>query len=418
MKKIVLKNEIPLILNKMPNTARIALVLYFSIDENEKIPGVYSLMNRLFFQGTKAKKASEIADILDNNAIELYSQVKSDMLQFKVVCLNEDFNLALTLLKEIVFETTFDDLEKEKQKQKGELEAKLEKPNVVAYDAFYKNFYKNHFYGNTTTLMLENIDKIGKQDILEAYSNLMKNSQKVFSIAGDFDEPEIICKVENLFANLENAHIRNQMEPTEKISGRKLVTVEKEDVAQAQIILGYPVESFHSKDYAACVLINAIMGSSGLSSRLFVELRDKKGLAYVVRSIYETYSVCANFNVYIATNPKNIKTSFDGFMFEINRLKREKVSQEELENAKNNVLGKRAFCEETNIAKASSCAYYEISKLGFDFEEKFVKLIKQVDVNEICHVAQKYFNDNFLLTVLASKKALEQTKQLNVEEIL
>ena len=87
----------------------------------------------------------------------------------------------------------------------------------------------------------------------------------------------------------------------------------KEDAQQAQIIQGWIVPSIASEDYPKLMLLNVILGASGLSSRLFLELREKKGLAYTVRTSYENHSKAAVFSIYIGTEPGNIKTSIDGF---------------------------------------------------------------------------------------------------------
>lgn len=124
-----------------------------------------------------------------------------------------------------------------------------------------------------------------------------------------------------------------------------VVKIVKNDASQAQIIQGWHVPTIYSKDYASIMVMNTMLGSSGLSSRLFLELRDKKGLAYVVRSSYEIYDKAALFNVYIATEPKNIKTCLEGFKVELDKIKNIPVTQEELENAKNNLIGKRQFLQ-------------------------------------------------------------------------
>lgn len=146
--------------------------------------------------------------------------------------------------------------------------------------------------------------------------------------------------------------------------------------------------------------MNIILGASGLSSRLFLELRDKKGLAYVVRSAYDIARLGANFSIYIATEPKNIETSLKGFEEEIEKIKTIPVSKEELENAKNNLFGKWAFISETNAQQANWMAHYEIMGFGFNFLENAIERIKEVTVQEIQACANKYFNENYVLTIL------------------
>ena len=201
------------------------------------------------------------------------------------------------------------------------------------------------------------------------------------------------CKIKNDVAELVKSEV---------------VKVEKNDASQAQIIQGWRVPTIFDKDYAAIMVMNTLLGASGLSSRLFLELRDKKGLAYVVRSSYEIYDHSALFNVYIATEPKNIKTSLEGFKIELDKVKNIPVSETELENAKNNLIGKRQFFSETNLQQSSLMAYYEDKSLGADFEQTFNKMVKEVSAEDIQRVANSYINDRYVLTVLAPQQYLKE----------
>ena len=413
LNKLNLQNGIDLITKVNEKTPRIAFTLYIKINEQEKYSGLYSLLNRLFFQGTKKYSSSDLASILEENAIECYSNLKSDSLQFKIFCLNDDFDLALDILSEIIKNSTFEDLEKEKIKLKGEIEARLDSPKSLAYDAFYRNLYIGHHYGNTMTKTLEDLDKIQKADIIDAYNKIINNSQKVMSIVGDFNQDEIVKIINNKFNYLGYQNVESKIDEV-TLNKAKIIKIEKEDVAQAQIILGYLCATYKSEDYAPIVVMNTLLGACGLSSRLFLELRDKKGLAYVVRSSYEVYNKSANINVYIATNPNNIKTSIDGFLFEIERIKKTDITDEELENTKNNILGKRNFYYETNILESSMYSGFEINGLGFNYEEEFIKKIKKVKIQDIKKVADRYFSDKFILTILAQKEYLSQIDDKNL----
>ena len=123
-------------------------------------------------------------------------------------------------------------------------------------------------------------------------------------------------------------------------------------------------------------------------------------MAYVVRSSYDVARLSANFSIYIATEPGNIETSLKGFDEEITKIKTIPVSEEELENAKNNLFGKWAFMSETNSQRANLLAHYGIMGLGFDFRERSVENIKQVSTKDIIDCANKCFNDVYVVSVL------------------
>lgn len=407
MKKIYLENKIPVVFKENKNTPRLALCLYFKIEEQEKKAGLFSILNRLLMQGTKKRTAEELAMELDENAIECYSEMKHDFIRFKVLCLNEDIEKALEILEDIVKNSTMEDFSKEIVKMKGEIEAELDSPKSRAADAFYKTLFDGLCYGHTYTKTLEAVDNITKDEVKEAYKSLLEKSPKVISLVGDFDEADMTSKLNKHFGNLSNPPKEANDDDAQKLNENKTVKVEKNDASQAQIFQGWRVPTIFDKDYPVLLLLNTILGASGLSSRLFVELRDKKGLAYVVRSSYEVYDRAAAFSVYIATEPKNIKTSLEGFEFEINRIKTTPVDNIELENAKNNLIGKRQFFTETNLQQSSLYSFYEDKGLGYDFEEKLIEAVKKVSAEDIQRAANEYLKDPHVLTVLAPGQYLE-----------
>ena len=140
-----LKNNIRACVRENKNTPRVALTLNFSISVPEKYSGEYSLMNRLLLKGTEKYSSEELSTILDENAIDFSTEMKSDYLRFRFVCLNEDFEKALSILKEVILHSTFEEFDKEKTKLKGELTAELDSAKVKVSDLFTKTIYKNHF---------------------------------------------------------------------------------------------------------------------------------------------------------------------------------------------------------------------------------------------------------------------------------
>lgn len=406
MERYTLKNGIKTLIKRNNNTPRTAIVLYAKLNNDEPKAGLYYLMSQLLFQGTKTRTSEQLANELDENAIDLNIEKKADYIRFKLLCLNEDINSALEILQDVIENSTFNEFEKEIIKIKGEFESDLDSAKVQAQDNYYRTIFKNHLYGIGRKEIIEEINQITKNDLLKAYEEIKYSSQKNISVAGDIDKEIIIPLLENHLGNLkveENPDTRKQVEP---LNENIISVIEKEDANQAQIFKGWRFPSIFSDDYATIILLNTILGSSGLSSRLFLELREKQGLAYTVRSVYEPYVLNGHFFVYIATEPKNIKTSLKGFEKEINKIMTEIISETELENAKNNAIGKRQFYKETNLLEASLNGYYEFLGLGYDFEEKLISSIKEITKEQIIETASKYFAKNNALCVLAPKKYL------------
>ena len=395
-KTVKLDNGTDLFYKRNNDTPRVALCFNLSLNRPIKA-GVYTLMTRLFMQGTKNRSAEQLSQELDQYAIEFSCELKMDYLKFKFICLNEDFDKALELFEDILKNTTFEDFDKEREKLRGEIEADLDSPKAKVIDNYYRNLYQNHFYGYTSTVVAENLDNITQEDVINGYKNFVQDSKKVVAFVGDLDFDSVYTKLNSVLGNFYNSiDVLPELEKPQ-FNERKTVEIIKPDTNQAHIIQGWLVDNW---DYPRLSLLNIILGASGLSSRLFLELRDKKGLAYTVRSSYDMARLASNFSIYIATEPNNIEISLKGFKEELDKIKTILVSEEELENARNNLLGKWAFSQEDNSQQASRYAHYAILGLGFDFGERAKEWIKNVTVQELKDCANHYFNENYLVSII------------------
>lgn len=395
-----LQNNINYIYKKNANTPRMALCLCFSVNEAEKKPGIYSLVARLLLQGTKNYNFEELANEFEKFAIDFSSDLFPNYLRLKFVCLNEDFSKAIELMNEVITNSTFEEFEKERIKIKGEVTAELDSPRTKAMDSYCKAMFEDHYYGNSMTKILENLDSITKNDVIEAYNEILNNSKKSLAIVGALEKEEILPQIEKTLGALPESTDNNFNIKKPILAEQKEVTNIKSDLNQAHIIKGWQVQTYGEEDYPALILLNIMLGACGLSSRLFMELRDKKGLAYVVRSSYETYKLAGNFMIYIATEAKNIEVSLKGFDEEIEKIRTIPVSEKELNDAKNNLIGKCAFLDETNIQQACSFAKYEVLGFGFDHTQKMKELVKEVTAEQVLACAQKYFNDKYVLSII------------------
>ena len=161
------------------------------------------------------------------------------------------------------------------------------------------------------------------------------------------------------------------------------------------------------KDIAALQIIDSILGS-GMSSRLFDNLRGEQGLAYQVGSAFLPNVNQGVFAVYIGTNPKTALHSKNELLKQINILKKEFVSDKELQEAKDKILGNFVLSQETNMEKASTLGWFELSGRGFEYINEFPNLIQSITPSDIIKAANKYFDAPYVTTVVAPQKYLNQ----------
>ena len=173
-----LNNNIEYIYKRNEDTPRLALCLNLSVNKAEEKAGIYSLLTRLLLQGTKNYNSEELANEFEKYAIDFSSELFPNYLRLKFVCLNEDVSKAIELLYEVLTNSTFEEFEKEKIKLKGEIQAQLDSPRALAMDAYCRAMYGNHYYGNSMTKILENLDSITKDEVITAFDYILNNSKK------------------------------------------------------------------------------------------------------------------------------------------------------------------------------------------------------------------------------------------------
>lgn len=400
-------NNTNVVYENIKDTPRCAIYLYFETDKPFPYEGVHILEGNLLLQGTKTKTAEQIASELENLGIEVSIDSRLDFLKISIVCLMEDIDFALDTVNDILLNSTFNSFEKEVYKFKGDTISSLDSPVTKASDAFYREIFKNHKYSLTNTKLLETVDNMKKEDVINYHNNLL-SGRKIISIAADIqNENEFINKVVSKLNSMKNSSQINQINDEIKTYEPNIVKIAKNDAKQAQIFQGFITEGLYSKDYPKLCVLNNVLGASGLSSRLFVELRDKKGLAYTVRSSYKTMKHGSLIMLYIGTEPTNIKKSLEGFRYEIERLIKDPPRKDELHGAIENYIGKfKYFYTQTNSQIAGANGWNWIMNLGFDFHTVILDEIKKVTRDDIIECTEKYLLKDPVTVVLAPDEYL------------
>ena len=400
------KSGINILLENTKATPRMCVSFFFKINKKEKLFGINSLLASLLLQGTKKYSSSELANEFENECIDVVSKAKQDYIKIALVFLNEDFNKAMDLVADLIVNSTFENWQKEIFKIKGEITADLDNPRIKLTDTFTKEIFKEHHYSSTLTKILATLDQITFEDIKNAHTQMLENANSIV-IAGDIkNEEELLNYFEAKFSFMKSKSTIDEIEDMfeNDLKENKIIQIEKNDASQAQIIQGWLVNSFNSSDCAKISVLNNILGSSGLSSRLFVNLRDKQGLAYTVRSQYETLLHSGLFSMYIGTDPKNIQKSLEGFEDELRKLAQTPVSDEELKGAKENISGRIKYLNQNNSQIASIKGFEYIMGLGLNYDDAYLKDVFNVTKEDIMYFADKFLKTPKLNTIIAPKQ--------------
>ena len=370
----------------------------------DKIAGTTNLTAATMMKGTKNYTSLELSQVLEDNGIKIVPSVGADAFSITVLTTKDEYDKTMELLNEVVNNAIFDDYEIEKVKSDKLSAIKTNKdvPIKQAIEEYRDMIYKNTPYSISSKVLEKNIQNIKKSDIIEYYNKIFNPKNIVISINGNIDKDKTIQDLNKIFepkADSQTFDYKIYDSKIPRITAPRTNTI-KMPTETAWILLGWQTDGVLSeKDYATLQVIDSILGT-GMSSRLFKELREQEGLAYQLGTGYSPNVLRGSFMMYIGTNPATLEKSKQGLFSEIEKLKTEYVGDKELKDAKEKLIGNYVIGLETNLDKASNTGWYEASTRGYEFKEKYVDLINSVTDADIIEVANKYFNDNYIMSIV------------------
>ena len=401
--KYTLSNGATLLLT--PNTANdiIAISIFSKGGEFlEKIPGTGKLTASVMLKGTKKYSSTELAQIMEDNGIKIAADSKGDTFSINILTTKNEYDKTLDLINEIVNNAILDDYEIEKTRSEkiNSIRKNRDLPLQRAIEEYNTLIYQGSVYSNSTKILEKTMPQIEQADIQEFYKTVLAPRNVVISINGNVDKEKTLEEMTKIFNNRTGETFDYDKHSVPDITMPRISTQTDKTTETAWIFLGWQTSGLSNlKDYAALQVIDSILGS-GMSSRLFKNLRDQEGLAYQLGSNYSPSMLKGNFVVYIGTNPNTLEKAKAGLFTEINRLKTEYVGTKELQDAKDKLIGQFAIAQETNLEKAATSGWFETSKRGYDFKNKYAELINNVTESDIIEAANKYFNNNYVLSVV------------------
>ena len=377
----------------------------------EKIPGIATITADVMLKGTQKYKNQELSQLLEENGIRLVPSARGDSFSIASKFTKNECDIALDIFAEIVNKASLDafDIERVKADKLYLIKNQKNTPDTVAFDEFKTAIWENTPYGNTGKILEKTLSEIQREDIVEFYNNLFPAENVVITINGNVDDQKYISYFSNLLKNDGKPRINLTQYKTKykTLKKNRIINVVKDSQA-SWIIIGWHTDGIiNEKEWAALQVIDSILGS-GMSSRLFTQLRDEQGLAYQVGSSFSAGVNQGVFALYIATNPDNVDIAKKGMFREIAKLKTEFVTNKELEEAKDKLLGNFVLSMETNMDKASLMNSLEIMNKDYTFIDKYPELIKSVTLQDIIKTANKYFSKPYVYTVVGPDKSAKK----------
>ena len=369
----------------------------------EQIPGVGNILANSLMKGTKNYNYLELSQIMEENGITILPSITSDTFTISVQTTKNELNKTFELLDEVINNPKFDifEIEKIKRELLTSIKTQRDTPSSVMFEEFKNAIWKNTPYNNTGKVLEKTLNKISTNDVINYYNKLFYPKNLVISVNGNVDEKTCIDYFTKLFENKkgEKINLKNYNNIFARPIQKTCINTKK-DTNTSWIAIGWKTDGVtNQKDWATLQVINSILGN-GMSSRLFVNLRDAQGLAYQIGSTYLANLNSGLFAVYIGTKPQTLEHSKNELLREVEKIKTEFVLDKELNEAKEKIIGNYIISLETNGKKAATLAWFETSGRSFEFDKKYVELINSVCAKDIILIANKYFNDNMVISIV------------------
>lgn len=318
------------------------------------------------------------------------------------------FDKGLGMLADVLLNPTFPEKEIEKLRTDTLAAIQRQEDNLPGYTfkLLYRELFSKHPYGLPVIGTKESIGSLTRDDLVRHHREFFAPGRMVLTIAGDVDTDQAHEKVKALFGGFKNDAPPLPTPPIEPARTSIESTGAVKEKEQAHIGIGFLGTTITDEDsYPLRVMTEVLSGQGG---RLFVELRDRKSLAYSVSAFAREGVDRGIIGAYIATAPDKKEEALKGILSELERIRREPVTSEELNRAKRSIIGSYEIGLQSVSNQASDMANNELYGLGYGFHKEFPGKIEAVTAEDVMRVARKYLDlDSYAISVVGPTAAVK-----------
>lgn len=369
--------------------------------------GAANLAADLLDEGAGSLDSKAYHERLENHAIELGFAVGRDYFRGSLRTLNEHRDEAFDLLHLALTAPRFDAdaVERVRGQVLAQLRRETTDPNNLASQRWWQTAFPDHPYGRESEGTLESVPRITADDLRGYVKNVFARNELTVSIVGDIDADTAGKLIDRAFAGLPQA---NKLKPVPAVSpsnlGQQIVI--DVNVPQAVVNFGGQGIARHDPDFMAAYIVNHILGGGSFSSRLYREVREKRGLAYGVSDNLVWFRRAAVVIGGTATRGDRTADALKVIEYEIKRMAESGPTADELAAAKDYIKGSYALSLDTSSKIAAQLTQIQIDNLGIDYMQRRNGLIDKIGIDDAKRVAKRLYGGGLLVTVAGRPKGL------------
>jgi predicted Zn-dependent peptidase len=367
-----------------------ALVPMGPLYESEGEAGLSALLQAVLTRGTQHHSASQMQDALADLGSEIDASTGNDLGSVSMRATAATWEPTLDLFLETLTEPALDprEVETEIEQTLGALEAREDQLMARATDLFRELFYGDHPYHKRVLGYSHTVAAFDREQVAAAGRRFYRPVPPIVVAVGRFDPEILLARLERAFGRTPLVPPPPRPAPSEPKPGVRRLELDRE---AAYLVHGFPAPSWKDSDYPTARVLDAILGGS-MSSRLFIELREKQALGYQVSSIYNDQLDGSFLAGYIVTDPGRADQAAAGLAEQFRRVVEEPVEEQEILAARRYLRGSYLIGAETNAAQAMRLGRHEAYGLGQDFGDRWLAAIEAVTPEAIQALARRWFD--------------------------
>lgn len=412
--KIILDNGLRIISEEIPSALSCTLSIWInagSVDEEVSNNGISHFIEHIVFKGTKTRSALDIAEQSENVGANLNAFTDREHTCFHSRILSEHVPFVLELFLDMLFNPRLQetDIDLERQVILEEIKMYEDTPEDLVQDLLYEVIWKGHPLGKPITGTVESITNLKKKNILNYLSDLYTPDNIVISLAGKYNLDEVIKKTEEITSNITT---RNKKKDSPPLIITPDTFIKDKEIEQTHLSFATKGVSVYDEDRYTLAVIDIALGG-GMSSRLYQEIREKRGLTYSISSYYHTNKLGGLFGVYAGVNAKELNNVLDLVLKELEIIKQNGLKPDELERAKMQLKTSLFLELESTMVRSYRNALYDFYYNRFVSPNEINHSVESIINDRIVRLANEIFDSKYYtLTVVGPRKELP--KKLNL----
>ena len=369
-----------------------------SRDEEPRLAGASHFLEHLLFKGTPDLSARQIAEDVDAVGGDMNAFTTKEYTAFYVRVLDESLELGLNVLSDILRNPAFrpDEVEAERQVILEEILMRTDEPSDLVHELFTEAMFPGHSLGLEVLGDEDSITAMSPDDIRAFFAHHYRPGNMVFSAAGQLDHDEIVAGIDRRFAGTSGGTAPIRTEPT---APPEALTVDRRPTEQVHIVLGMSaLDRDDERRYALSVMNHALGG--GLSSRLFQEIREERGLAYSVYSYRSSFDQAGTLSVYAGTMPARFDEVLALIHGALDLMRDKGITERELAVATGHLKGEMALSLEDSAARMSRIGRSQLVHGRVLPMDEIVARIDAVTLDQVAAVASEVLANERVLAVV------------------